>query len=393
MSIVGRIEIRKGAKGAKRNGGAKMTLPEVTEEMKIKYADAVKANTPRNGVSKREYTGENVYRLVAAQLAKGYTDSRWYTFNQLQDIGARIKKGEHGTKIMRWWSNAADDAEAMAAGLTEEEVKATRRVKPKIYVLFNAEQCTGITTAPEAVTTVEETEGKKYKNVIKGSFEIKPKEKKTKKTEVKAPETKKPEEVTEEKAAPVATAETQARLIFYKAALDALGRMEKAAEKWNGKVYDARFVEAMAVAAAAGGVYFKSGTGIWAKSGTGRQAYAAKSNTVYRKTVPGFYVELTLTGENKKHSLISLYDAKLFATIEEGKKPRIDAEKLIKALQEREREFFGYIERTENTIDAEEAIKNAVAEIERLKKFLNDYDVATIGSQGYAETSGWRLSI
>lgn len=358
MSIVGKIEIRKGAKGAKANGGAKWTLPEVTEDMKIKYAEAVKQNTPRNGATKREYTGENVYRLIAAQLAKGYTDSRWYTFNQLQEIGARIKKGEHGTKIMGWWSNAGDDAEAMAAGLTEEEIKATRKMKPKIFVLFNAEQCTGISAAPEAVATVAEAKETKYENVIRGSFEIKPKAKKAEKKETKQAEAAKaPEAVTaEKKAAPIATGKTAERLELIREAIKANKRTQKAAAAWAGKVCNIKFWNAMKEAAEKGlskGFSAYSGINSWGNANI----------NIYKAGAPRLEAWIFYS-----------YEIKNFTTKEEGKQPRIDSEKFISILKKKEEELTKELNTIKATVQNTDEIKAAMEKMKELSKFLQGFD-------------------
>ena len=56
----------------------------------------------------KEYSGANMVRLMLTAMLSGYKDDRWMTFNQLQDIQKKnpdlqmhVRKGEHGTKILR----------------------------------------------------------------------------------------------------------------------------------------------------------------------------------------------------------------------------------------------------------------------------------------------------
>ncbi len=343
-----------------------MTLPEVTEEMKIKYADAVKANTPRNGVSKREYTGENAYRLIDAQLAKGFTDNRWYTFNQLQSIGARIKKGEHGTKIWGWWYRKSDDAEMVE--LTEEEAKAVHKVHPKIHVLFNAEQCTGISTAPEAVATIEETEGKKYTNVIKGSFEIKPKAKKAKKAEAKAPEAVKLPDAIE--APEGATEETKKRYKASSIIFKAFAIFRKIARIYDGKVLDTRTWEAFvdALAPIAGNDYkfhFFKGC----------------------DDVRIYFIDDWGTC----HYVFYRYGTDEFVTKEEGKKPRFNAAGFLAIVDKEEERMREELKKFDDAIAKEKRMKELLAIIDAAQKEARQVSGAALISQGMEESDVKRL--
>jgi antirestriction protein ArdC len=74
-------------------------------------------------------------------MAQNHTDSRWLTFNQANEIGSRIRKGEHGTPIVFYRLREIDDAKE-SAGAT------TSRVIPllKGYTVFNVSQ---LETIPE----------------------------------------------------------------------------------------------------------------------------------------------------------------------------------------------------------------------------------------------------
>ena len=45
------------------------------------------------------YRGGNSLRLSFVAMQHGYTDPRWGTFKQVQEMGGRIRKGEKGTHI------------------------------------------------------------------------------------------------------------------------------------------------------------------------------------------------------------------------------------------------------------------------------------------------------
>ena len=55
-------------------------------------------NTPCNAVTNRPYSGCNVVLLWMAQAA-GYRTPRFLTFKQALELGGKVRKGEHGTKV------------------------------------------------------------------------------------------------------------------------------------------------------------------------------------------------------------------------------------------------------------------------------------------------------
>ncbi|CQR44207.1 conserved hypothetical protein [Thiomonas sp. CB3] len=57
---------------------------------------------PRNAVSDKPYAGGNRVVLGLAAMEKGYTDPRWMTVKQSNDLGGHVRKGEKGVMIERW---------------------------------------------------------------------------------------------------------------------------------------------------------------------------------------------------------------------------------------------------------------------------------------------------
>lgn len=54
---------------------------------------------PRNGVSGRWYAGGNTLHLMASAMRQGFTDPRWFTFNQAKQLGYFPEKGSHASMV------------------------------------------------------------------------------------------------------------------------------------------------------------------------------------------------------------------------------------------------------------------------------------------------------
>ncbi len=95
---------------------------------------------PYNPITGKNYTAANNMVLSA----KGYTDSRWLTYDQAAEQGCQVKKGEKATEIAFY--HYIDYK-------TKEKLD-----KPKIQTvkLFNAEQLTGIEKMPGKASNKEE---------------------------------------------------------------------------------------------------------------------------------------------------------------------------------------------------------------------------------------------
>src|SRR5262245_28960185 len=58
------------------------------------------AFSPINATSKKAYRGINTVRLWAAAQSKGYESGEWATYQQWQDKGAQVRKGEKATLVV-----------------------------------------------------------------------------------------------------------------------------------------------------------------------------------------------------------------------------------------------------------------------------------------------------
>lgn len=85
---------------------------------------------PRNLVSKRPYSGINVFLLITTRYSFPY----WLTYNQCTQLGGKIKHGEKGTPIVYWKLLEFEDS--------DEEDKQIPFLR--YYTVFNAHQCEGI---------------------------------------------------------------------------------------------------------------------------------------------------------------------------------------------------------------------------------------------------------
>lgn len=110
----------------------------------------------------KPYRGINNLRLMVAARAKGYTDSRWGTYKQIQSLGGRVKRGEKGTTIEFWQYTKIKTEINPETGKPEpiyESDPKTGEKKPvevklspplvKFYTVFNYEQTEGLNLKKE----------------------------------------------------------------------------------------------------------------------------------------------------------------------------------------------------------------------------------------------------
>ena len=102
------------------------------------------SSVPRNLVSGKPYRGINFIMLSIEAMSATHTDSRWLTFRQANQLGAHIRKGEHGVQIVFYKLHERDypgSHNTDPAGTHD-----TKRVIPllKSYTVFNANQVEGL---------------------------------------------------------------------------------------------------------------------------------------------------------------------------------------------------------------------------------------------------------
>ena len=111
------------------------------------------AFSPVNVTSRKPYRGINTVCLWAAAQAKGYERGEWGTYNQWQERGAQVRKGEKATLVVFWkFANSAaetDDGD-------DTPKSGSRLLFTRGYSVFNAAQVDGYTPKADAETSIEQ---------------------------------------------------------------------------------------------------------------------------------------------------------------------------------------------------------------------------------------------
>lgn len=112
---------------------------------------------PTNATTGRKYRGSNVVMLWIAAQDAGYSDSRWATFKQWADAGAKVRKGEHGTPVL--WFQMIERKGDKTAPKSDSEDEASLIPCARVSFVFNAAQVDGLaldaaSAKPSAVESV-----------------------------------------------------------------------------------------------------------------------------------------------------------------------------------------------------------------------------------------------
>ncbi len=110
------------------------------------------AFSPINVTSKKAYRGVNTVCLWAAAQAKAYERGEWATYQQWQEHGAQVRKGEKATTVV-FWKFAHDAAETDDG---EGTIPGSRLLFTRGYSVFNSAQVDGYTPATEVDTSMPE---------------------------------------------------------------------------------------------------------------------------------------------------------------------------------------------------------------------------------------------
>jgi len=109
------------------------------------------AFSPINATSRKPYRGINTVCLWAAAQAKGYDSGEWATYQQWQERGAQVRKGEKSTTVV-YWKFANDNAESDDG----ESSRSSRLLFTRGYSVFNAAQVDGYTSTADSETPMPE---------------------------------------------------------------------------------------------------------------------------------------------------------------------------------------------------------------------------------------------
>jgi antirestriction protein ArdC len=109
------------------------------------------AFSPINVASKKPYRGINTVCLWAAAQAKGYERGEWATYQQWQDKGGQVRKGEKATLVV-FWKFANDSSETQEG----ETGHSSRLLFTRGYSVFNAAQVDGYTPTADPEVSIPE---------------------------------------------------------------------------------------------------------------------------------------------------------------------------------------------------------------------------------------------
>ena len=96
---------------------------------------------PTNMATDNAYQGSNAVRLLAESWAKELRSPYWATYRQIDGLGGQVRRGEKGTPIVKWVERPVKDRDAEPIGALEVGGPTHKQFVPKIYYVFNFEQC------------------------------------------------------------------------------------------------------------------------------------------------------------------------------------------------------------------------------------------------------------
>jgi len=132
----------------------------------IRPWEAARYGEHRNAVTHRPYRGLNILLLNLTALTKGFSDPRWLTFRNTEQLGGHVRKGEKGVGVIFWkflplTEQQESDPEADAGDTNRKVIPFAR-----LFTVFNVEQCEGLNLPPLAVDRDEELQNPAAERII-----------------------------------------------------------------------------------------------------------------------------------------------------------------------------------------------------------------------------------
>jgi len=97
---------------------------------------------PVNVTSGRSYRGLNIITLWMIAEARQYGSGTWATYQQWQEKGAQVRKGEKSAAVF-FWKNLSEGQDGERASDSGDEDSNRARFVARAYNVFNAEQVEG----------------------------------------------------------------------------------------------------------------------------------------------------------------------------------------------------------------------------------------------------------
>ena len=115
----------------------------IMETGKLSWRQSWSVSLPMNFISKRRYSGMNLFSLFGAMIDDNFTNPGFLTFLQASKKGLKILKGSKGREIIFWKTDKVSDINPKTEVLEERN-----RMIAKFYYVFNIAQ-TDLAGEPE----------------------------------------------------------------------------------------------------------------------------------------------------------------------------------------------------------------------------------------------------
>lgn len=146
------------------------TLSKVREELAQTFLDALNQGQlpwrkcwsqalPVNAVTGKTYRGINTLVLSYYGDRRGYTDTRWCTYNQAQEKGWQVRKGSKGVKVEYWACYDTKEKKLLSWDDVRQKLKAdpdyekNLQLRCRTYTVFNGDQIDGIPALEQRPST------------------------------------------------------------------------------------------------------------------------------------------------------------------------------------------------------------------------------------------------
>lgn len=107
------------------------------------HHDGTRTSRPVNVASNKPYRGINTLALWASATHSGHASGVWGTYQQWNNKGAQVRRGEHGNTVVFW---KIDNPGSQSDGVEEPENGAgPNRIFARAYTVFNSAQVDGYT--------------------------------------------------------------------------------------------------------------------------------------------------------------------------------------------------------------------------------------------------------
>jgi len=107
----------------------------IMETGKLSWGQSWSVSLPMNFISKRRYSGMNLFSLFSAMIDDNFTNPGFLTFLQASKKGLKILKGSKGREIIFWKTDKVTDINPKT-----EAVEERNRMIAKFYYVFNIAQ-------------------------------------------------------------------------------------------------------------------------------------------------------------------------------------------------------------------------------------------------------------